>query len=309
MLKTIQVMSYHNPVMLHESVDGLDIKKDGIYVDVTYGGGGHSKEILKRLGEKGRLIAFDQDADVEGNVVKDERLVMVPQNFRYLKNYLKMYGIPQIDGLLADLGVSSHQFDVGERGFSIRFDGPLDMRMSKSNLVTAAKVVNEYSEEDLVRLFREYGEINNAKKLVFEIVSKRMGSKFKTTTDLIEVAEKLVPGKMKNKYLAQVFQALRIEVNSELEVLKDLLVQSKEVLKPSGRLVVLTYHSLEDRLVKNFLKKGSFSGELEKDFFGNQLVDFKLITRKPVTPSNEELKLNNRARSAKLRIAERVDSR
>jgi 16S rRNA (cytosine1402-N4)-methyltransferase len=306
MLKTIQVMSYHNPVMLHESVDGLDIKKDGIYVDVTYGGGGHSKEILKRLGEKGRLIAFDQDADVEGNVVKDERLVMVPQNFRYLKNYLKMYGIPQIDGLLADLGVSSHQFDVGERGFSIRFDGPLDMRMSKSNLVTAAKVVNEYSEEDLVRLFREYGEINNAKKLVFEIVSKRMGSKFKTTTDLIEVAEKLVPGKMKNKYLAQVFQALRIEVNSELEVLKDLLVQSKEVLRPSGRLVFITYHSLEDRLVKNFLKKGSFSGELEKDFFGNQLVDFKLITRKPVTPSNEELKLNNRARSAKLRIAEKV---
>ncbi|MBE7441110.1 MAG: 16S rRNA (cytosine(1402)-N(4))-methyltransferase RsmH [Flavobacteriales bacterium] len=302
-------MSYHNPVMLNESVDGLDIKKDGIYVDVTYGGGGHSKEILKRLGDKGRLIAFDQDADVEANVVKDERLVLVPQNFRYLKNYLKMYGIQQIDGLLADLGVSSHQFDVGERGFSIRFDGPLDMRMSKSNLVTAAKIVNEYSEEDLVRLFREYGEINNAKKLVFEIVSKRMGSKFKTTTDLIEVAEKLVPGKMKNKYLAQVFQALRIEVNSELDVLKDLLMQSKEVIKPSGRLVVITYHSLEDRLVKNFLKNGSFSGELEKDFFGNQLVDFKLITRKPVTPSNEELQLNNRARSAKLRIAERVDSR
>lgn len=302
-------MSYHNPVMLNESVDGLDIKKDGIYVDVTYGGGGHSKEILKRLGDKGRLIAFDQDADVEANVVKDERLVLVPQNFRYLKNYLKMYGIQQIDGLLADLGVSSHQFDVGERGFSIRFDGPLDMRMSKSNLVTAAKIVNEYSEDDLVRLFREYGEINNAKKLVFEIVSKRMGSKFKTTTDLIEVAEKLVPGKMKNKYLAQVFQALRIEVNSELDVLKDLLMQSKEVIKPSGRLVVITYHSLEDRLVKKFLKNGSFSGELEKDFFGNQLVDFKLITRKPVTPSNEELQLNNRARSAKLRIAERVDSR
>ena len=299
-------MSYHNPVMLQESVDGLEIKKDGIYVDVTYGGGGHSKEILKRLGEKGRLIAFDQDADVEGNVVKDERLVMVPQNFKYLKNYLKMYGITQIDGLLADLGVSSHQFDVGERGFSIRFDGPLDMRMSKSNLVTAAKIVNEYSEEDLVRLFREYGEINNAKKLVFEIVSKRMGSKFKTTTDLIEIAEKLVPGKMKNKYLAQVFQALRIEVNNELSVLKELLVQSKEVLKPSGRLVVITYHSLEDRLVKNFLKKGSFSGELEKDFFGNQLVDFKLVTRKPMTPSNEELKLNNRARSAKLRIAEKL---
>lgn len=299
-------MSYHNPVMLQESVDGLEIKKDGIYVDVTYGGGGHSKEILKRLGEKGRLIAFDQDADVEGNVVKDERLVMVPQNFKYLKNYLKMYRITQIDGLLADLGVSSHQFDVGERGFSIRFDGPLDMRMSKSNLITAAKIVNEYSEEDLVRLFREYGEVNNAKKLVFELMSKRMGSKFKTTTDLIEVAEKLVPGKMKNKYLAQVFQALRIEVNSELEVLKDLLVQSKEVLKPSGRLVVITYHSLEDRLVKNFLKKGNFSGELEKDFFGNQLVDFKLITRKPIVATEEELKINNRARSAKLRIAEKI---
>ena len=298
-------MSYHNPVMLQESVDGLEIKEDGIYVDVTYGGGGHSKEILKRLREKGKLIAFDQDADVERNIVKDERLVMVPQNFKYLKNYLKMYGITQIDGLLADLGVSSHQFDVGERGFSIRFEGPLDMRMSKSNLVTAAKVVNEYSEEDLIHLFREYGEVNNAKKLVFEIMSKRMGSKFKTTTDLIEVAEKCVPGKLKNKYLAQVFQALRIEVNNELGVLKELLVQSKEVLKPSGRLVVITYHSLEDRLVKNFLKKGSFSGELEKDFFGNQLVDFKLVTRKPITPSDEELIINNRARSAKLRIAEK----
>ena len=299
-------MSYHNPVMLHESVDGLEIKKDGVYVDVTYGGGGHSKEILSRLGEKGKLIAFDQDADVERNIVKDERLVMIPQNFKYLKNYLKMYGITQIDGLLADLGVSSHQFDVGERGFSIRFEGPLDMRMSKSNLVTAAKVVNEYSEEDLIRLFREYGEINNAKKLVFELMSRRMGSKFKTTTDLIEVAEKCVPGKLKNKYLAQVFQALRIEVNNELGVLKELLMQSKEVLKPGGKLVVITYHSLEDRLVKNFLKKGSFSGELEKDFFGNQLVDFKLVTRKPITPSEEELKINNRARSAKLRIAEKI---
>ncbi|MGE0562100.1 MAG: 16S rRNA (cytosine(1402)-N(4))-methyltransferase RsmH [Flavobacteriales bacterium] len=299
-------MSYHNPVMLYESVDGLDIKKDGIYVDVTYGGGGHSKEILNRLGEQGKLIAFDQDADVERNIVKDERLILVPQNFKYLKNYLKMYGINQIDGLLADLGVSSHQFDVGERGFSIRFEGPLDMRMSKTNLVTAAKIVNEYSEEDLVRVFKEYGEVNNAKKLVFELVSKRLGTKFKTTTDLIEVAEKCVPGKLRNKYLAQVFQALRIEVNNELGVLKDLLTQSKEVLKPSGRLVVITYHSLEDRLVKNFLKKGNFLGELEKDFFGNQLVDFKLITRKPIVATDEELKLNNRARSAKLRIAEKL---
>ncbi len=299
-------MSYHNPVMLNESVDGLEILKNGIYVDVTYGGGGHSKEILKRLGEKGKLIAFDQDADVERNVVKDERLVMVPQNFKYLKNYLKMYGIAQIDGLLADLGVSSHQFDVGERGFSIRFEGPLDMRMSKTNLLTAEKIVNDYSEEHLIRLFREYGEINNAKKLVFELMNKRIGTKFKTTTDLIEVAEKCVPGKLRNKYLAQVFQALRIEVNNELGVLKDLLLQSSEVIKPNGRLVVITYHSLEDRLVKNFLKKGSFSGELEKDFFGNQLVDFNLVTRKPITPSEQELQINNRARSAKLRIAEKI---
>ncbi|MCC7333191.1 MAG: 16S rRNA (cytosine(1402)-N(4))-methyltransferase RsmH [Flavobacteriales bacterium] len=299
-------MNYHNPVMLKESVDGLEIKKDGIYVDVTYGGGGHSREILKRLNENGRLIAFDQDADAERNTIDDKRLTVVPQNFRYLKNYLKIYGIAKIDGLLADLGVSSHQFDIAERGFSFRFEGPLDMRMNKNSSLTAAAILNEYPEEKLISIFRNYGEVDNAKKLVFEIIKRRMESKIDKTTDLVVIADMLVGGKYRNQYLAKVFQALRIEVNQELEVLKELLLQTKELLKPKGRLVVITYHSLEDRLVKNFLKKGSFSGELEKDFFGNQLVDFKQINNKPLVPSDDELKVNNRARSAKLRVAEKL---
>ncbi len=292
--------------MLKESVDGLEIKKDGIYVDVTYGGGGHSREILKRLNENGRLIAFDQDADAERNTIDDKRLTVVPQNFRYLKNYLKIYGIAKIDGLLADLGVSSHQFDIAERGFSFRFEGPLDMRMNKNSSLTAAAILNEYPEEKLISIFRNYGEVDNAKKLVFEIIKRRMESKIDKTTDLVVIADMLVGGKYRNQYLAKVFQALRIEVNQELEVLKELLLQTKELLKPKGRLVVITYHSLEDRLVKNFLKKGSFSGELEKDFFGNQLVDFKQINNKPLVPSDDELKVNNRARSAKLRVAEKL---
>lgn len=299
-------MNYHNPVMLNESVDGLEIKKDGIYVDVTYGGGGHSREILKRLNENGRLIAFDQDADAERNTIDDKRLTVVPQNFRYLKNYLKIYGIAKIDGLLADLGVSSHQFDIAERGFSFRFEGPMDMRMNKNSSLTAAAILNEYPEEKLISIFRNYGEVDNAKKLVFEIIKRRMESKIDKTTDLVFIADMLVGGKYRNQYLAKVFQALRIEVNQELEVLKELLLQTKELLKPKGRLVVITYHSLEDRLVKNFLKKGSFSGELEKDFFGNQLVDFKQINNKPLVPSDDELKVNNRARSAKLRVAEKL---
>jgi 16S rRNA (cytosine1402-N4)-methyltransferase len=298
-------MSYHNPVMLNESMEGLAIKEGGIYVDVTFGGGGHSKEILKRL-KGGKLIGFDQDADALENKIDDERFVLVPQNFKYLKNYLKMYGVRGVDGVLADLGVSSHQFDVGERGFSIRFDGPLDMRMNRKTDLTAEKIVNEYSEEDLVRLFREYGEIKNAKKLVFEIVSARLGTRIKTTMELNDVVGVCVPGKMRNKYLAQVFQALRIEVNDEMGVLKDFLMQAKEVLNPGGRLVVITYHSLEDRLVKNFLRKGSFAGELEKDFFGNPLLDFKMINKKPIVSSAEELAINNRARSAKLRVAEKL---
>ncbi|MCB9365365.1 MAG: 16S rRNA (cytosine(1402)-N(4))-methyltransferase RsmH [Flavobacteriales bacterium] len=298
-------MSYHNPVMLSESMEGLAIKEGGVYVDVTFGGGGHSKEILKRL-KGGRLIGFDQDADALANKIDDERFVLVPQNFKYLKNYLKMYGVNGVDGVLADLGVSSHQFDVGERGFSIRFDGALDMRMNQKTDLTAEKIVNEYGEDELIRLFREYGEIKNAKKLVFEIVSARLGSRIKTTMELNDVVGICVPGKMRNKYLAQVFQALRIEVNDEMGVLKDFLMQAKEVLSPGGRLVVITYHSLEDRLVKNFLRKGSFVGELEKDFFGNPLLDFKMINKKPIVSTAEELAINNRARSAKLRVAEKL---
>lgn len=298
-------MTYHSPVMLCESIDGLDLKKDGVYVDVTFGGGGHSREILKRL-DGGKLIAFDQDADAINNKIEDDRFQLVPQNFRYLKNYLKMYGIEKIDGLLADLGVSSHQFDEGSRGFSIRFEGPLDMRMNQKSELTAEKIINEYDEEELIRIFREYGEVKNARKLVFEIVSARLGGRIRNTQQLVAVVEQCVSGKQKNKYLAQVFQALRIEVNAELDVLKDLLNQSKEVLRPGGRLVIITYHSLEDRLVKNFLRKGNFKGELEKDFFGNPQLDFKLINKKPIVSSQEELVQNNRARSAKLRIAEKL---
>lgn len=305
MLKIEEKMTYHSPVMLCESIDGLDLKKDGVYVDVTFGGGGHSREILKRL-DGGKLIAFDQDADAINNKIEDDRFQLVPQNFRYLKNYLKMYGIEKIDGLLADLGVSSHQFDEGSRGFSIRFEGPLDMRMNQKSELTAEKIINEYDEEELIRIFREYGEVKNARKLVFEIVSARLGGRIRNTQQLVAVVEQCVSGKQKNKYLAQVFQALRIEVNAELDVLKDLLNQSKEVLRPGGRLVIITYHSLEDRLVKNFLRKGNFKGELEKDFFGNPQLDFKLINKKPIVSSQEELVQNNRARSAKLRIAEKL---
>jgi len=299
-------MSYHNPVLLNESIDGLNIKGKEVLVDVTFGGGGHSKEILKRLGEGGKLFGFDQDKDAEANILADGRFELVKQNFRYLKNYLRFYGVKQVDGVLADLGVSSHQFDVGERGFSIRFDGPLDMRMNQNGELTAAKIVNEYDEANLMRIFREYGEVNIARKLTSEIIGQRAGRKIKTTNELVEIVEVLVPGKVRNKLLAQVFQALRIEVNDELGALKDMLEQACEVLKPGGRLSVITYHSLEDRLVKNFIKKGKFEGELEKDFYGNPIVKFKQITRKPILPTDEELKINNRARSAKLRVAEKL---
>ncbi len=297
---------YHNPVLLKESVDGLNISGEEICVDLTFGGGGHSKEILKRLNEGGRLFAFDQDKDAEANVPDDGRFQLVQQNFRYLKNYLKFYKAFPVDAILADLGVSSHQFDEGERGFSIRFDGPLDMRMNQSADLTAEKVVNEYEQEHLIRIFKEYGEIKNAGKLVFEIVGRREMGRISTTQELIEVIEICVPEKVKNKYLAQVFQALRIEVNDEVNALKDMLEQCYEVLKPGGRLSVITYHSLEDRLVKNFIKMGKFEGELEKDFFGNPQVKFKQISRKPILPTVEEIKNNNRARSAKLRIAEKL---
>lgn len=299
-------MNYHNPVLLKESVDGLNISEGGIFVDVTFGGGGHSREILQRLDGEGKLFGFDQDKDAEANVVVDERFELVKQNFRYLKNYLKFYRAIPVDGVLADLGVSSHQFNEGERGFSIRFEGPLDMRMNQGIELTAAKVVNEYDEQELVRIFKEYGEVKNARSLVTEIVGRRESGHIATTQELIETIEGCVPERIKNKYLAQVFQALRIEVNDELTALREMLEQSYEVLKPGGRLSVITYHSLEDRLVKNYIKKGKFEGELEKDFFGNPQLKFKQINRKPILPSEEEIKTNNRARSAKLRIAEKL---
>jgi 16S rRNA (cytosine1402-N4)-methyltransferase len=299
-------MEYHNPVLLRESVDGMDIKGDEICVDVTFGGGGHSKEILKRLGEGGKLFGFDQDKDAERNMLDDSRFVLVKQNFRYLKNFLRFHQAVPVDCILADLGVSSHQFNEGERGFSIRFEGPLDMRMNQSGDLTAEKIINDYSEEDLLRIFREYGEVKNAGKLVFEIINTREAGKITRTQELIEIIEGCVPGKFRNKYLAQVFQALRIEVNDEMGALRDMLEQSYEVLKPGGRLSVITYHSLEDRLVKNFFKKGKFEGEVEKDFFGNPQLRFKQINRKPIIPSDEEIKINNRARSAKLRVAEKL---
>jgi 16S rRNA (cytosine1402-N4)-methyltransferase len=297
---------YHNPVLLHESVDGMDIKGDEICVDVTFGGGGHSKEILKRLGKEGKLFGFDQDKDAERNALPDDRFELVKQNFRYLKNFLRFHQAVPVDCILADLGVSSHQFNEGERGFSIRFEGPLDMRMNQSGDLTAADIINKYTEQDLIRIFKEYGEVRNAQKLVFEIINTREAGPITRTQELIEIIEDCVPGKFRNKYLAQVFQALRIEVNDEMAALKDLLTQSYEVLKPGGRLVVITYHSLEDRLVKNFFKKGKFEGELEKDFFGNPQLRFKQINRKPIVPSDEELKINNRARSAKLRVGEKL---
>ncbi|MBL1231624.1 MAG: 16S rRNA (cytosine(1402)-N(4))-methyltransferase RsmH [Flavobacteriales bacterium] len=301
--------NYHDPVLLKASVDGLNLKGDDVVVDVTFGGGGHSREIIKRLSDKGKLYGFDQDEDAVKNNLEDERFVLVRHNFRYLKNYLKMYNAIPVDAVLADLGVSSHQFDEGERGFSIRFDGPLDMRMNVNTKLTAKQVVNEYDDENLLRIFRAYGEIKNAWKLVQEIIKARTLVEINTTQELCDVAQACVPGKMRNKYLAQVFQALRIEVNDEMGALRSLLEQCYEVIKPGGRLVVITYHSLEDRMVKNFIKNGKIDGELEKDFYGNPLLKFKAVNRKPIVATEEDLQQNNRARSAKLRIAERLENR
>lgn len=294
---------YHNPVMLQECIEGLNIKPDGIYVDVTFGGGGHSREILKHLGPGGRLLAFDQDADAQKNLPKDDRLTFIDQNFRYLKNNCRLQGAISADGILADLGVSSHQFDQPERGFSIRFDAELDMRMDQGGHLTAKEVVNTYSEEQLHRIFGIYGEIKNAKTLAHTLITQRLNKPIETVEDLKNAISKLIPKGKENKYLAQVFQALRIEVNQELEALKEFLEQSVDVLKTQGRLVVMSYHSLEDRLVKNFIAKGKFQGEVEKDFFGNQIKPLASLTRKAIVASEKEIKLNNRARSAKLRIA------
>ncbi|MFD2553007.1 16S rRNA (cytosine(1402)-N(4))-methyltransferase RsmH [Sphingobacterium tabacisoli] len=297
---------YHVPVMLHECMEGLAIKPDGVYVDVTFGGGGHSREILKHLGPNGRLVAFDQDPDALRNKIDDERFVLVHQNFRFLKNSLRLEGIRQVDGILADLGVSSHQFDDAERGFSIRFDADLDMRMDQVSDLDARKVLNTYSEEELHRIFGMYGEVQNAKSLAKTIVTARLTKSIETVAELKEVIKKMVPRGKEHKYHAQVFQALRIEVNKELEALQEFLLHTISVLKPEGRLVVMSYHSLEDRLVKNFMLKGKFKGEVEKDFFGNEIKPFKIVTRKAITASDTELAENNRSRSAKLRVAEKL---
>ena len=297
-------MEYHNPVLLKECMEGLKINPKGIYVDVTYGGGGHSKEILKHL-TTGKLFAFDQDDDAVKNKIDDPRFVLIKQNFKYLKNFLKMYNVLPVDGILADLGVSSHQFDEANRGFSTRFEGSLDMRMDQNGKLTAADVLNTYSEEELKRIFKLYGEVDNAGKLAYAIFHARKVQQIETINELKVAIDRCVRRGKENQYYAQVFQALRIEVNKELEVLQELLLQSLDILNMGGRLVVISYHSLEDRLVKNFTKTGKLEGELEKDFFGNPLSPFNNITRKPIMPSEKEIELNNRARSAKLRIAEK----
>lgn len=299
--------SYHVPVMLEESVEGLAIKEDGIYVDVTFGGGGHSREILKRMDCGGRLYGFDQDVDAEQNALDDPRFVFVRSNFRYLYNFMRYYGVcGEVDGILADLGVSSHHFDDKDRGFSFRFDGALDMRMNTRAARTAADIVNTYTEEALADVFRLYGELKQANRLASLIVTAREGKKIETIGDFLELVKPLVGKDKEKKFLAQAFQALRIEVNDEMRALKEMLEQTLQVLKPGGRLVVITYHSLEDRLVKNFLKTGNFEGKSEQDFFGNIKTPFRVVNNKVIVPSEEEIERNPRSRSAKLRIAEKL---
>lgn len=298
---------YHNPVMLKECIEGLQLKSDGVYADVTFGGGGHSRAILDRLGNNGHLYAFDQDEDAASNAFDDPRFTFIPQNFRYFGNFIQLYHRGRIDGIIADLGVSSHQFDTASKGFSTRFDGNLDMRMCQSNNTTAADIVNTYSTEELCKILRDYGELNNAFGIANDIAMARGNGEISTTQQLVQAVSHHLPKGKENKVLAQIFQALRIEVNQELEVLKDFMKQCPDVLKPGGRLVVMSYHSLEDRIVKNFMKTGNAEGNAEKDFFGNLLTPYNIITRKPITPSDDEINNNSRARSAKLRIAERKE--
>ena len=299
---------YHVPVMLHECVEGLAIKPDGNYVDVTFGGGGHSKEILKHLNEQGRLFGFDQDSDAKTNAseIQNRSFTFVQANFRHLKRYLKLHGVTQVDGILADLGISSHQIDAEARGFSIRGNAELDMRMDRNAKLSAKEVVNTYSEEQLHKLLGIYGEIKNAKTAAARIVSERFSGEITTTGELMELLKPIAPRNRENKYFAQVFQAIRIEVNDEMGALEDFLTQAAEVIKPGGRLVVESYHSLEDRMVKNFINKGKVFGEVEKDFFGNELKPFKALNRKPIVADQQELTKNSRSRSAKLRIAVRL---
>ncbi len=295
-------MEYHNPVLLHESIDALAIKEGGVYVDVTFGGGGHSREILNRLGATGKLIAFDQDLDAKRNTIEDNRFVLIEENFRYIGRFLKFYGVKKVDGILADLGVSSHQFDEAERGFSIRFDGELDMRMNQSSKTSAKKIINTYSEEMLANILFVYGELRNARAIAHTIVEARIDDVIETSFQLRKLLQKHLPKAKEHKILAQIFQAIRIEVNEELEVLKEFLIQTPNLLNPEGRLSVISYHSLEDRLVKRFIRTGLFEGEPEKDFFGN--IDVPLMKLgKLIIPNQEEIRKNNRARSAKLRVA------
>lgn len=296
---------YHNPVLLSECLDGLNINPNGTYVDVTFGGGGHSRAIVSMLKE-GHLYAFDQDDDALKNDFDDTRFTLINTNFRYLKSSLRMYGVKEIDGLLADLGVSSHQFDVPDRGFSTRFQADLDMRMDQRSDLNAYKVINEYDEADLRNILKFYGELKRPGTIARVICEARLNKPIATVNELKELLRPIMPAMLENKFFAQVFQAIRIEVNDELIVLKEMLMQAQEVLKIGGRLVVISYHSLEDRLVKNLIQKGNFEGELEQDFYGNKLLSFKKISRKPILPSEVEIKKNNRARSAKLRVAEKI---
>ena len=296
---------YHIPVMLNESIEGLNIKPNGTYVDVTFGGGGHSRRIMECLGEGGHLYAFDQDDDAAKNVIDDNRFTFIQQNFRYMKNFLQLYCGGKVDGILADLGVSSYQFDTPEKGFSTRFNGRLDMRMNQNAAVDASSIVNTYDVSSLASVFSRYGELRNAMSIADAITMAREVKPIETTDELKEAVARFLPRGSENKVLAQIFQALRIEVNEEMKVLEAFLSQCADVLNPGGRLVVLSYHSLEDRLVKNFMKTGNADGNLEKDFFGNQLTPYKLMTSKPIIPTDEEIQMNSRARSAKLRVAER----
>ena len=300
-----QEETYHIPVMLNECLEGLNIKPEGVYIDVTFGGGGHSREIFKKLGPEGKLIVFDQDPDAQKNAWDAPNFHFIASNFAFISNHLRMMGIKHVDGILADLGVSSHQFDAGERGFSIRSNDPLDMRMNQNGELSAKSLIASYEEKELIHIFRQYGELPNAYKVAQTIIVARENSPIETTGQLMKALEKCAPKHKENRFFAQVFQAIRIEVNKELDVLERFLLQTKDVLAPGGRLVVMSYHSLEDRLVKNYMKKGSLEGKIEKDFFGNILKPFDEVVRHPITPSDEEIERNPRARSAKLRIAER----
>lgn len=297
--------TYHVPVLLQESICGLNLQDGGIYVDVTFGGGGHSREILRRMGKESRLFSFDQDEDAERNIVDDSRFTFVRSNFRYLRNFLRYYGVEEVDGILADLGVSSHHFDDSERGFSFRFDGKLDMRMNRRAGMTAADVVNTYDEERLADVFYLYGELKNSRKLANVLVKARARQLFDTIGDFLEVVKPLYGREREKKELAKVFQALRIEVNEEMQALKEMLYAATEALKPGGRLVVITYHSLEDRMVKNLMKTGNIEGKADQDFYGNVKTPFRLINNKVIVPADEEILRNPRSRSAKLRIAEK----